>query len=497
LPPPGFFGQSGNVINITFRAKALGAGQVRFSSGAVLANDGKGSNILESMGSANYTISAKEQTAQDSANTEGGLNQNKNSNSQTSAIESVNGNKDAKSSSSVEYNRPTITSPSNPNQNVWTSTNNVELDWELPANVVGVSYDLNHSPNYDPKPATLGLASSKVFNNIENGIWYFHLKFFDGKKWGSADHYRILIDNERPLPFSINVEQPDAGNWPTLFFKTSDRLSGVLAYEVYVNSLEETRFKIDDNSTADSLKVQLSQLGYGDHTALVKVVDKAGNETDSTIKFRIDPIETPLIKNFSKEVRPSDQFFANGTSLENILVNIYIQNEAGQIVTKTVHSDKNGNWFYLNNGTLSNGRYFVWVEGENINGLKSIPSEKVSFLVSPPVFAVIGTFVINYFTVIVSLLVMIIIIIVSIIYLSDMIRKRLKKETIEVEDVLQKNMDELRSLVDRELAKLKNVKGAADLVKEGRKIKASLNSRISATEKKIMREVKDVEDILK
>jgi len=61
---PGFQGSSGKVLNIIFRNTAAGTAPVTFSSGAVLANDGRGTNILSSLGSASYTITLSSSLAQ-------------------------------------------------------------------------------------------------------------------------------------------------------------------------------------------------------------------------------------------------------------------------------------------------------------------------------------------------------------------------------------------------------------------------------------------------
>ena len=49
---PGFKGSSGKIIQIRFRVRKVGSATVRFNSGMVLANDGKGTNILEGLRSA-------------------------------------------------------------------------------------------------------------------------------------------------------------------------------------------------------------------------------------------------------------------------------------------------------------------------------------------------------------------------------------------------------------------------------------------------------------
>ena len=53
---PGFMGGSGNIITINFKAKTTGDVALAFSSGAVLANDGLGTNIMTTTGSAAFTI---------------------------------------------------------------------------------------------------------------------------------------------------------------------------------------------------------------------------------------------------------------------------------------------------------------------------------------------------------------------------------------------------------------------------------------------------------
>ena len=54
---PGFTGANGKILVINFRAKAVGQASLRLSSGAVLANDGTGSNILTGMGTASIQVS--------------------------------------------------------------------------------------------------------------------------------------------------------------------------------------------------------------------------------------------------------------------------------------------------------------------------------------------------------------------------------------------------------------------------------------------------------
>jgi len=53
---PGYTGTSGKLVNITFKVKAAGDAKLGFSSASVLANDGKGTNVLTNIGSASYSL---------------------------------------------------------------------------------------------------------------------------------------------------------------------------------------------------------------------------------------------------------------------------------------------------------------------------------------------------------------------------------------------------------------------------------------------------------
>jgi hypothetical protein len=57
LPTPGFTGSAGRVVTIAFRVKSAGSASLLFTSGAVRANDGLGTDVLSSMGTATFTIS--------------------------------------------------------------------------------------------------------------------------------------------------------------------------------------------------------------------------------------------------------------------------------------------------------------------------------------------------------------------------------------------------------------------------------------------------------
>jgi len=56
LPSPGFNGSNGTILRITFKALEEGKASISFTNGSLLANDGQGTNILETFSGASYTI---------------------------------------------------------------------------------------------------------------------------------------------------------------------------------------------------------------------------------------------------------------------------------------------------------------------------------------------------------------------------------------------------------------------------------------------------------
>ena len=484
---PGFTGQSGKVATITFKAKAVGSASLVFSSGAVLANDGKGTNILASLGSGSYTVTGKTAVPEKTIETK------------TPEITKPTPKKEEllkeeKPSEVLEINKPQITSPTHPGQTVWYAANDVKFKWELPFGTTGVSILLNDKPASNPGPVSDGLFSSKDYQDLEDGIWYLHLKFKSQVGWTEIDHYKVQVDTTPPLPFKVTVDTKESAGWPVLYFKTADAVSGLDRYEVKLSSLNAKTFTV----VAEDESFTVPPLPPAEHMAIVKAIDKAGNETLAFADFTIEPIETPVIKNYLEELKSSDQLFITGTALPDVTVNVFIQNEkTGAMMEKAVKSDKNGNWHFVYEEGLANGRYFAWVEAINSQGKKSKSSEKISFLVTSPIFVKIGSWAINYFTVFIILLLFTILVIALLAYWAGLIRGRLKKEADEVQKVLHSNLKEFRRLIEKESAYLESLEGKVGYEKEKVKIKRILKGRIDFIEKKIGKEIKDVQDLLK
>ncbi|RLC36645.1 hypothetical protein DRH27_04925, partial [Candidatus Falkowbacteria bacterium] len=102
-------GEAGEIFNITFTAKKAGETEVIFSSGIVLAADGKGTNIFSGFGNAKYTIGEekKEEVKEE----------------KKEEVKEV--------AKGIKPPLPEVSSDTHPKDNVWYSNNEPEFSWKV------------------------------------------------------------------------------------------------------------------------------------------------------------------------------------------------------------------------------------------------------------------------------------------------------------------------------------------------------------------------------
>ena len=184
IPNPGFTGSAGKLFSISLKVRTTDTGTINWSSGAVLANDGKGTNILVSMGGGSYALNPKIITP--SAPPSG------------PTVPAP-----APTTATGVPAAPEITSSTHPDPNLWYANSNPSFEWQLPSGVTGVSFMLTESPTSNPGPISDGLITSKKFENKKDAIHYFHIRFRNRRGWGEITHRRVLIDTISPEPFKV------------------------------------------------------------------------------------------------------------------------------------------------------------------------------------------------------------------------------------------------------------------------------------------------------
>ncbi|MEK9157765.1 MAG: hypothetical protein AAB638_01105, partial [Patescibacteria group bacterium] len=266
LPNPGYSGTSGLILTISFRTKtattARGSTLVTLVSGAILANDGLGTNILTSLGKLSITI--------------------------TPNGDNVSGSGEA--SDIPTSGAPKIESSTHPDSTKWYSNTNPVFSWKLPSSVNGVSYLITTSSNSNPGPKSDGVVSTATFTDIAEGTQYLHVKFREGSTWGPIAHYQFNIDKSKPSDFEIRLVSTTEDIKPQITFEASDALSGIDYYEVQIG--DGAWDKVYGDQAGKPYAISFDQVGT--KTVSVRAIDKAGNSTTSSIPVTVSGIAVSL-----------------------------------------------------------------------------------------------------------------------------------------------------------------------------------------------------------
>jgi cell division protein ZapA (FtsZ GTPase activity inhibitor) len=410
--PTPYTGSAGTIISITFVAKKEGTTEVKFKSGSVLAADGKGTNVLSSMGSATFTLKSE------------GV---------TPPVE------EEKPPTGPLPQKPEVSSPTHPDSEKWYSNKNPEFTWKLPADVIGVSFLLTQSSSSNPGTVSQGLIDSKKYENVEDGIWYFHIRYQNKAGWGPILHRKVLIDTTPPeiKEFSIKKEDPTDPK-PILTFYATDTLSGIDYYQILINDKEfATTTNIEEKI------FPIGPLSPGKYKIELKALDKAGNSKSEVKEIEIEPLKYPIfavliskeeefslqppaIQKTPPKITTEDWLIIRGTSVyPEATVKVYLSRERKEPIVKETKTDSEGNWFLVFDQKLEKGKWQISGQIFDKRGAQSPETEKIPLKVVSP------SFVKKYSTLI---LILLLIIIAILIFYNIQQRKKFEKKIEEIKE---------------------------------------------------------------
>ncbi len=250
VPTPGIKTSAGLVSTVTFRAVSPGETSVLFLvSSKVLRNDPKGTDILTSKGRGVYNLE----------------------------IPPPEG--------------PEVYSLTHPDQNKWYKNNNPTFSWfSWEEGVTDFSYSFDQDSAGVSDNESEGNLTSVSFSEVEDGIWYFHVKAKKEEIWGGTSHYSVKIDATPPAAFTPTVEpSPNTTERePLISFITTDALSGLDYYQLkYIDLTPERKEEETGFFTEVTSPHKLPYLEIGKYLVIVRAYDVAGNWREGTVKIQI------------------------------------------------------------------------------------------------------------------------------------------------------------------------------------------------------------------
>jgi hypothetical protein len=284
---------------------------------------------------------------------------------------------------------PLITSPSHPNQDLWSSNNKPQFTWQADDPGLGFTFNLDQNANGDPGYA-YSFSQDQVFafSNVSDGVWFFHLKVKYTDGWGPTATYQVKIDTTAPEFFKPSIES-GAGQQTKIFFSALDKSSGVAYYGM----------KIDNNDWQKIVSpyTLTDQDRQGNFLSL-RAVDNAGNVIETLIDLTkmVVSVEKPKVYQLNNPVvllaapvidhvilpsqigdkTVSNVLIVTGSGTPGALINLHISTSPETIFNTTV--DSSGKWLVYIAKELNVGRYDLYAIS-SLEGKNSLPSEMVYF----------------------------------------------------------------------------------------------------------------------
>ncbi len=468
LPTPGFNGSAGNIISIVFRAKRAGLASLVFSSAAVRANDGEGTNILISSGNAQFSLGYIGPSVPEAITPV-----------ETAGVPAA----------------PQISSPTHPDPNKWYAVKNAKFTWTLPKDATAARLLVSKIPQAVPTVTYSPAISEKEVTNLDDGIWYFSIRLKNDAGWGAISHFRFQIDTQPPKPFSIKF--PDGKETdnprPTALFSTTDSLSGIDHYSIKIGEgdfFETTPEIIKSNSYTLSLQVP------GKRTILVQAYDKAGNYSTASEEFIILSISSPKITEYPTELKSGDILTIKGESYPDSEVVVYLAKEKEEPKRNVVMTDKEGKFVSVGDERLADGVYKLWAEAIDNRGAISNPSQPLTIIVKVPSFLQFIRSLTDYLSATILLAAVLLLFGFLLLYGWRKIyslRKKVKKEVREAEQALHKSFDLLKEDIREQIKMLEKAGTKRQLTGEEEKIIKRLKKDLDEAEKFVRKEIEDIE----
>ncbi len=182
-----------------------------------------------------------------------------------------------------------VFSDTHPLSDSWYNNTNVVLSWNKLPNTQGYSYVIDNKPNTLPENKITSQDTIKQYENLTDGLWYFHIKpLKSGGIWGTTTNRVLKIDTTPPNNFKPKFEYitHDKSNFAVITFNTTDSLSGVDLYQVGITDTTGDLNNVSPVFNNSTSPYQLNLDSINSARVIVRAIDKAGNITDSAINIK-------------------------------------------------------------------------------------------------------------------------------------------------------------------------------------------------------------------
>ncbi len=469
--PTGYSGNGGTVFTVTFKALTAGTSRLSFTGGAVLANDGRGTNVLSAMNGGTYTIQAAATVPT------------------PELIEYV-----APANTPAA---PKITSTTHGDGTSWSTKKTAVLEWSLPADVIAVRTLLDALPTSVPTKVYDTPIRTITLDDLPEGESYFHLQFKNAEGWGKVAHYRLAIDTGKPEAVDVTLlpEADLSSPIQTLKITVKDAVSPVRRFMVRIDDTRATEYQ---DEKGDGLIV-LPTLAPGYHSVIVEAFDAAGNGQIGTFSFTLEAFEKPVFTEYPTEINEEVIPVLRGTSRPGASVEVTVTKLGAEPVSYMVMADESGVFTFIPEGRMSEGVYELIAVATDAQGGVSLPSEPIRFAVQRPGYLQIGSMIVSVLSVLVPLIGLVVLLILlasTLLLYTRRFRRQVSRESHEALSILMKEFEILDQKVVTEENRLASSKKTKKLTQLELQVFDSLHQALHESRERVKKEIEDVESLV-
>lgn len=470
--PSGFSGSAGNIMSVTFRAAGAGTARVSFKNGSVLANDGKGTNVLTSMNGGTYTIQAASAAPE------------------PEIIEYI-----APANTPAA---PSVESTTHGDPRKWHKNKEAVLSWSLPAGVTSVRTLLDSNPATVPTKVYDSPIKNITLSDLSEGESYFHIQFKNSDGWGKVTHYRLAVDSENPS--KIDIKQADSSDSANpnqvLSVEVVDKTSLVRKFKVKVDNAEP--FDYIDETGSSTITLPALEPGY--HSVIIEAFDEAGNSIVGTFSLTIEAFSKPVFTDYPNEINEEVIPVIKGLTRGNATVDIILKRVGGEPTVYAVIANEAGEFIFIPEGTFSTGVYELSAQATDEFGAQSDVSNVIRIAVQQPGYLKIGTMIVSVLSVIIPLIVLVFVMIFGTWYMLAYVKRFRRKvgvESAEALEILHREFSSLQVILREQESIVQASRKTRKLTKSESDMIEVLDKALQASQQAVEKEIIDVTKLTK
>ncbi len=367
-PGSDFSGAEGLLFSVRLRALRNKASQVWFSQGAaVLAANGRATNILSQLRSGAYTITAREVLP---------------------ALSFV-----AQAAGARVAPGGVIQSSTHPDPMRWYATSTALLRWQLPGDAAAVRVGLDQDPRGVPMRRLAPGTRTMRYADLPDGVSYFHLQVKDNGVWGTVQHYPLRVDTTPPQFTRIEEYARRDRTDPRVRFivEGEDAFSGIAYFTASLNGAPPQKWAPDEEG-----RYTISAEGPGTHALTVAAYDWAGNRTATTVSFVVAPLKAPVLGEVPRVVSVGSPLIVRGTTYPRGRVVAQVRRDGMARATIETRADANGNFALEAFAAAPEGEYEIFLKVRNEKGAESNTVATPLIPVRQPKILLFGSIAVSY-----------------------------------------------------------------------------------------------------